>query len=93
MSYPIAFTISYVVGISLSYVLNSIVVFREHMSFSRAVRYPLVYIVQYILGMVLLFLLVHVLSMSEFLAPFVIVAVTIPITFVLSRRIIKRPDR
>ena len=64
-SYAIAYTLSYVAGIFLSYWLNTKFVFREPLSISRAHQYPIVYLVQYLLGMAFLFLLVEVVNLSE----------------------------
>jgi putative flippase GtrA len=91
VSYPTAYTISYAVGILLSYCLNARFVFKEKLRLSKALQYPVVYLVQYLLGIVLLYLLVEIAHLSRVLAPLVIVAITMPITFFLSRFIIKRP--
>jgi putative flippase GtrA len=87
--YIAAYTISMIAGILISYILNARFVYRTSLSLSRAVAYPLVYLVQYLVGVGTLYLLVQMLGVSKYLAPFLVVIVTIPITFVLSRFIIK----
>lgn len=89
--YEVAFTASYIIGIAISYVLNALFVYRTKLSLARAAAFPLVYLVQYGLGVALLYVLVDWLRMSKFIAPVVIVIVTIPVTFLLSRRIVKQP--
>ena len=88
--YGVAYTISYAAGIFLSYWLNAMFVFQEPLSIARALQYPLVYAVQYLLGLGLLFLLVEVTHVSKIIAPVLIVIVTLPITFLLSRYLIRR---
>ena len=88
-AYPIAYTISYASGIFISYYLNSRFVFREKLRLSKALQYPLVYFVQYLLGLGLLYLFVEVAQLNKFVAPILIVLVTIPATYFLGRRVIK----
>jgi putative flippase GtrA len=88
--YGVAYTISYAAGIFLSYWLNAMFVFQEPLSIGRALQYPLVYVVQYFLGLGLLFLLVEVTHVSKIIAPVLIVIMTLPITFLLSRYLIRR---
>ena len=58
-TYPVAYTISYVAGIFISYILNCMFVFRTRPSMRSAVRYPLIYVVQYVFGITLVTVLVR----------------------------------
>ncbi|MEN6348223.1 MAG: GtrA family protein [Syntrophomonas sp.] len=93
VSYKISYSLAYVSGIFISYYLNSCWVFKEPMSLRKFLQYPVVYIVQYLLGIATLYVCVDILGLSQWLAPLVVIAVTVPITFFLSRYIIKRPFR
>ena len=93
MPYPVAYTISYVAGIVLSYYLNSVIVFRQKLQWSKAIQFPAVYGMQYVLGIALLYVLVEWLHISEIIAPLVTVILTIPVMFIMSRLIIMRPLR
>ena len=90
LPYPVAYTITTLLGIGFSYFLNARFVFRSRLSLAAAVRYPLVYAVQYVLGLALLFVLVEIAHLSKFYAPIFIVVVSVPVTFVLSRYVIRR---
>jgi putative flippase GtrA len=90
VSYPAAYTISYVVGVFIAYWLNARFVFQEALSIARALQYPVVYLVQYLLGLGLLFLLVEVAHLSDIVAPLLVVILTLPVTFLLSRYLIRR---
>lgn len=92
-SYTVSFTISYVTGLVMAYCLNSLFVFKERMRLSSFLRYPIVYVVQYLIGITLLYLIVEILHISPLVAPWIIIIVTIPVTFRLSRYIIRRESQ
>ena len=83
--YAIAYSVSYLVGIILSYYTSARFVFRERLRWSKALQYPVVYIVQYLIGLIMLFFLVNLLGASKFLAPCFVVLVTVPATYCLAR--------
>jgi putative flippase GtrA len=89
LPYLAAYTVTYVAGIFLSYYLTARFVFRQPLSLGRAFQFPVVYVVQYTLGMCLLYLLVKALGMSEKLAPILVILLTLPVTFLLSRLIVR----
>jgi len=86
--YLFAYTVVFVIGIGISYYLNTKIVFRASMTAQSALTYPAVYLVQYVLGVSLLYLLVSRLRVAKEIASLVVVAVSVPVTFVLSRIII-----
>ncbi len=88
--YPVAYTFSFVAGIFISYCLNSVFVFREKLRVAKALQYPMVSIVQYVVGLGLLYLLVERAHVSKLVAPFVVVLLLLPLTYRLSRYIIRR---
>ncbi len=83
-----AYTLTYLFGIGLGYVINSRYVFDADLGLHTAWRYPLVYLVQYAYGLTAVCVLVERLGFSK---EGVIVFVTIsslPITFVLTRTVL-----
>lgn len=90
LPYAIAYTLTTALGIWISYFLNARFVFRRRLALSAALQYPIVYLLQYLLGLLLLYLLVEKAGFSKFFAPLLIVCVSVPLTFVLSRYIIGR---
>lgn len=87
--YPVAYTLAYILGIFISYYLNSRFVFKRDVRLVKAFQYPLVYLVQYLLGVSLLSLLIEIFSLNKLIAPALVIMITIPVTFSLSRFIIK----
>lgn len=88
MHHQAAYALTYVLGIFTSYALNARLVFHQPLRWRGALQFPLVFIVQY--GLAALFLELFVaFGMSAGLAGLVNIAPTVPITFLLSRWIIK----
>jgi putative flippase GtrA len=89
MSYKLAYSLAYICGIVVSYYLNSEFVFKEPVSLLKFLKYPAVYIVQYLLGIIILYICVDVFGISKWLAPVVVIVISLPVTFGLSKLIIK----
>ena len=89
LPYSAAYTIAYISGIPIAYTLNSRFVFHKPLHWKKAFQFPLVYVVQYLAGIALLSLWVELLHISDVIAPLLVIACTVPVTFVLSRLIIK----
>jgi len=84
-TYQISYTIAYVVGIFAAYFINRHFVFRTHRGWQSIVLFPLVYVIQYLVSMCVLRLWVEQLHLSKEFAPLVAIAITVPLTFALSR--------
>jgi putative flippase GtrA len=91
-SYTLSYTISYILGIFISYYLNSRFVFRTELKLTKAVQYPLVYLAQYVLGIILLRVFVELLGVSQILSPALIILITVPVTYLLNKLILKGRD-
>jgi len=89
LPYRWSYSLAFAGGIIISYWLNSQFVFQEPVSLLKFVKYPLVYLIQYLLGILILYLCVDRLGISPWLAPLVVVAVSLPVTFMISKMIIK----
>lgn len=86
--YELAYVLAYVIGVGFSYLLNARFVFRQPLSLKAAIAFPLVYVIQLGAGSGLLKMLVDVLGVPVKLAPLIVVALMLPVTFLLSRRIV-----
>lgn len=90
MHYGIAYSISYVIGVVFGYIASSLFVFHEPLAWRKFMAFPLVYVVQYLIGITLLPLLIEGLRLPPLAAQPVVIAVTLPVTYLLSRWIIRR---
>lgn len=89
MSYQKSYVIAYISGIIFSYLFNAHVVFNVKKSWKGLMAYPLVYLLQYALGALLLSLMVEKLGIPEKLAPLLIIVLLLPVTYLLSKTILK----
>lgn len=89
LPYRLAYTASYALSVMLAYTLNTYFVFQTRWHWRSFVGFPLVYIFQYVVGLATLALLVEQLAVPELVAPLLVVIITIPLTFVASRFVIK----
>jgi putative flippase GtrA len=89
MSYGISYSISFCVGIVVSYGLNRFFVFHSKGDKKTILLFPFVYVIQYIVGFILVFLWVELLQWHVFLAPIAATIITIPLTFILTKWIFK----
>lgn len=89
LNYVPAYALAYTIGIAVSYVFNAMVVFRQPLRIRAALSYPLVYILQFLLGLVLLKILVETIHIPVWLGPLAVSALTLPVTFLLSRFIVR----
>lgn len=88
-TYKCAYSLSYISGVLISYTLNTVFVFKECWSWSKLFKFPIVYFVQYVFGLLLLTILVDNLNVNVKLAPVINVIIFIPITYILTKMIIK----
>jgi len=90
LRYQVAYTVTYLIGIALGYLLNAFWVFRSAPNVKSAVAYPLVYMGQYALGIGLLSVFVDALGIDKRIAPALVIVITLPLMFVLSRLVFKK---
>lgn len=89
IDYRIAYAISFVAGIAFSYLINTKFVFRTRSSVQKMILFPMVYLVTYLVGAVVLSFSVSRLGVPAAFAPFISICVTLPLTYVLSRLILR----
>ncbi len=90
MPYWGAFSIAFVAGILLSYVLNALLVFEVGLDRAGLTRFPLAYLFQYCAGLGLLWLQVKILGIPERIAPILNVIVLAPLTFFLVQLVLEK---
>jgi putative flippase GtrA len=92
-TYRVAYSISFAAGVVIAFVLHGQWVFRSGLSVRAALQFPLVYAVQYALGLFLLGIFVERMGIPIRLAPLLVVACSVPITFALTRVVFKSNGR
>ena len=89
LSYTVSFALVYAAGIFISYALNSRFVYRQPLALRKALRFPAVYAVQYALSALALWAAVEFLAVDPRIAPLFAIALTVPVVYLLGRRIIR----
>ncbi|GGI42641.1 GtrA family protein [Mammaliicoccus stepanovicii] len=84
-SHVFAFCLSFVI----SYYLNCYVVYHVKPTLKKFIQFPLTQIVNIGLQTLLLFIFVEWFNLREVFAPFLGLIITVPITFIISKRILK----
>ncbi len=90
MRADIAYAISYVAGYVWSYLANSRWVFHAPPSWRSFMRYPLVYLAQAAAAFLLFKVLVDMAGVPVAWAPLAIIVATVPLTYLVSRAVIRR---
>ncbi|MDD2031065.1 GtrA family protein [Pseudomonas sp. 39167] len=87
LPYIWSYSISYVCGIFLAFVLNRFFVFKEHQGLKTVLLLPMVYVAQYTIGILVVWLWVRKLLLPEYLAPLAAIIISLPLTYILSKLI------
>lgn len=89
LSYPYAYTVSYAAAILTGFAINTHFVFRTEWSWRKLAAFPLIQLLNYGLGLGTVTVSVKYLGIDARLAPIVATAVVLPITFVLTRTLMR----
>jgi putative flippase GtrA len=90
LNYTLAYTITYIAGIALAYLISTKYVFQVGRSARGLALFPLIYIAQYLVGVFVLHVAVETFAVPQQFALLFSIAVTLPMTFLLSRWLLKR---
>ncbi|WP_413788915.1 GtrA family protein [Psychrobacillus mangrovi] len=88
--YNFSYIVSYLCGIIIAFLLNTKYVFNTTLTFKKAIKYPIVYLLQYILNVIVLNVLVENKILNEVLAPVLVIIISLPVTFFMSKYILKK---
>ncbi|MBN5893937.1 flippase GtxA [Staphylococcus aureus] len=89
IEYMISHITGFLVAFVISYYLNCYFVYRVKPTWRKSISFPITQIVNVSLQTVLLYVFVSWLNLPAEIAPFAGLVITIPITFVLSKWILK----
>lgn len=90
MPYVAAYSVTYLTGIALGYVLNAYLVFKERPTAKSAAMYPFVCVMNYLFGLVLLYVIIELLGGPREIAPLIAIVVSAPVMYVTTKFIFKR---
>ena len=87
-----AFTGTWIAGVAWSYFLNAKFTFRARHSARKFALFPLAYLAQYVVGFAFLEAALWI-GIPPAFAPLPGVIVTVPMTFLLMRRVLRPPEK
>lgn len=84
-SSEIAYSVAFVSGIAISYLLGRVFVFKVHQGYRSALMLPMVYLIQYLVGAAVVWAWVALFHQSPMLAPAISILFNLPLTYFLSK--------
>ncbi|MDQ0428053.1 putative flippase GtrA [Planomicrobium stackebrandtii] len=87
--YLLAHVIGFLISLNISFFLNCYVTYRIRPTFKKYLYFPLTQVVNISVSTALIFIFVEFLQFNSNIAPFAAVLFTIPVTFVVSGKILK----
>lgn len=93
LPYLLAHVLGFIISLNVSFFLNSYVTYKVKPTIKKYLYFPLTQIVNISVSTALIYLFVEFIRLSSNIAPFAAVLFTVPITFIVSSRIMKGPAR
>lgn len=89
LPYLLAHIVGFLISLNISFFLNCYVTYRIKPTLKKYLYFPLTQVVNMSVSTALIFVFVEFLQLNSNIAPFAAVLFTVPITFVVSSRILK----
>ncbi|ALS77595.1 MULTISPECIES: GtrA family protein [Planococcus] len=89
LPYLLAHLVGFLISLNISFFLNCYVTYRIKPTLKKYLYFPLTQVVNMSVSTVLIFIFVEFLHLNSNIAPFAAVLFTVPITFVVSSKILK----
>jgi putative flippase GtrA len=93
LPYIWSYSVSYICGIVLAFALSRFFVFKEHRGLRSVLFFPLVYVAQYLFGILVIWFWVKNLQFSQELAPLAAIALSLPLTYFLTKIIFVKSEK
>ncbi|WP_411844065.1 GtrA family protein [Salinicoccus sp. HZC-1] len=89
LPYIAAHLIGFILAFIISYFLNCYFVYRVKPTWSKFLRFPLTQVINMGMQTLLLYVFVDIFSWNEILAPLPVLVVTVPVTYTITRWVLK----
>lgn len=90
ISYMISHWAAFLISMVISFYLNVYFTYRVKPTLNKFLQFPLTQIVNFSASSILMYVLVQWFGVSQYIAPIISVFFTVPITFLLTSKILKR---
>lgn len=89
LPYLLAHLVGFLISLNISFFLNCYVTYRIKPTLKKYLYFPLTQVVNMSVSTILIFVFVEFLKLNSNIAPFAAVLFTVPITFIVSSKILK----
>ncbi|ANU14239.1 Putative sugar translocase in surface polysaccharides biosynthesis [Planococcus halocryophilus Or1] len=89
LPYLLAHIVGFLISLNISFFLNCYVTYRIKPTLKKYLYFPLTQVVNMSVSTILIFVFVEFLHLNSNIAPFAAVLFTVPITFIVSSKILK----
>jgi putative flippase GtrA len=93
MSYRLAYSISFFIGIVIALILNAQFVYRVTITRTKLITYPIIYGLQYLFGLLVVSFAVNILGVSEKYALALSIFLSIPLMFWLTGKVLQNREQ
>lgn len=93
LPYLLAHLAGFLISLNISFFLNCYVTYRIKPTLKKYLYFPLTQVVNISVSTLLIFIFVEFLKLNSNIAPFAAVLFTVPITFIISGKILKEPTQ
>ncbi len=91
--YLLAHITGFLISLNVSFFLNTYITYKVKPTLKKYLFFPLTQVVNMSVSTILIFIFVEYLNFNSNIAPFAAVIFTVPITFIISSKIMKDPVR
>ncbi|SFC55590.1 GtrA family protein [Clostridium uliginosum] len=81
----LAFIFGYISGLFISYILNSIITFKEKLDFQKFIKFAISYIPNFIIQNIVVLIVFNIMGIHKLIAYGLAAIIGIPVTFILMK--------
>jgi len=81
----VAFVLGYISGLFISYILNSLITFKEKLNITKFIKFALSYIPNFIIQNIVVVIVFNILGLNKLIAFLLAAIIGVPITFILMK--------
>lgn len=81
----IAFIVGYISGLIISYLLNSLITFKEKLQLNKFVKFAISYIPNFIIQNIVVIIVFNLMGLNKLIAYLLAAIIGVPITFILMK--------
>ncbi|WP_236898108.1 GtrA family protein [Clostridium beijerinckii] len=81
----IAFIVGYISGLIISYLLNSLITFKEKLQLNKFIKFAISYIPNFIIQNIVVIIVFNLMGLNKIIAYLLAAIIGVPITFILMK--------